>query len=170
MGRLDHVHIRVPDRAEAASWYANHLGFEPVERFDFWASGIEGGPLQISADGGHTTLALFEAGEGHPMVPQQTGVAFSVDADVFADFARSLPNGIDGPKRRPLMPNDIIDFDMCWAYDLADPWGNQYELNCYEYDRINTGLIETDGITPTRYWPHDQYVEYRMGRTEPESS
>jgi catechol 2,3-dioxygenase-like lactoylglutathione lyase family enzyme len=44
MGRLDHVHIRVPDRAEAARWYAEHLGFEPVEAYDFWASGFEGGP------------------------------------------------------------------------------------------------------------------------------
>jgi catechol 2,3-dioxygenase-like lactoylglutathione lyase family enzyme len=61
MGRLDHVHIRVPDRAEAAAWYAKRLGFEPVERFDFWATGFEGGPLQISADGGKTMLALFQA-------------------------------------------------------------------------------------------------------------
>jgi catechol 2,3-dioxygenase-like lactoylglutathione lyase family enzyme len=51
MGRLDHVHIRVPDRAEAARWYSEHLGFEPVGAFDFWAKGFEGGPLQISADG-----------------------------------------------------------------------------------------------------------------------
>ena len=160
MGRLDHVHIRVPDRAEAAAWYAEHLGFEPVERFDFWASGIEGGPLQISADGGQTTLALFEASEGHPMVAQQTGVAFSVEADVFAAFARSLPNGIDGPAGGPLMPNDIVDFDLCWAYDLVDPWGNQYELNCYEYDRIKADLIDADAITPTRYWPRDQYVDF----------
>ena len=165
MGRLDHVHIRVPDRAEAAAWYADHLGFEPVERFDFWASGFEGGPLQISADGGGTTLALFEASEGHPMVPQQTGVAFSVDAVAFAEFARSLPCGIDGPTGRPLMPNDVIDFDMCWAYDLADPWGNQYELNSYEYDRVRTDLIEADAITPTRYWPRDLYLEYRRHRS-----
>lgn len=103
MGRLDHVHIRVPDRAEAARWYAEHLGFEPVEAFDFWASEIEGGPLQISADGGATTLALFEASEFHPMVPQQTGVAFSVDADTFMSFARSLPGPIDSPRGERLV-------------------------------------------------------------------
>ncbi len=161
MGRLDHVHIRVPDRAEAAAWYSEHLGFEAVEQFDFWASGIEGGPLQISADGGHTTLALFEAGAGHPMIPQRTGVAFSVEADVFAAFARSLPNGIDGPEGRPLLSADVIDFDLCWAYDLADPWGNQYELNCYAYDRVKAELIEADAITPIRYWPREQYFSYR---------
>ncbi len=153
MGRLDHVHIRVPDRDAALEWYSRHLGFEPVERFDFWASGVDGGPLQISADGGVTMLALFQANDEHPMVAQQTGVAFSVAADTFIGFVRSLPGEIHGPSGRALMPNDLIDFDLCWAFDLADPWGNQYEVNCYEYDRVATELVEADGISPTRYWP-----------------
>ena len=130
MGRLDHVHIRVPDRAAAARWYADHLGFEAVEEFEFWADGFEGGPLQISADGGRTTLALFEATETHPMAPQVTGVAFSVDADSFIAFARSLPCGIDHTDGTPLGVGHLIDFDLCWAFELVDPWGNRYELNC----------------------------------------
>ena len=69
------------------------------------------------------------------MVPQQTGVAFSVDADSFMSFARSLPCGIDSPRGEPLVLTDLVDFDLCWAFDLVDPWGNQYELNCYDYDR-----------------------------------
>src|SRR3546814_14114729 len=121
MGSLDHVHIRVPDRSEAAAWYSEHLGFEPVEDFDFWASGIDGGPLQISADGGRTTLALFEVSEGHPMVPQQTGVAFSVDAEAFATFSRPLPFRIAGPARRPLGPSDVRDFYLCSAYTRSPP-------------------------------------------------
>jgi len=161
MGRLDHVHIRVPDRAEAARWYAEHLGFEPVEAYDFWASGFEGGPLQISADDGRTTLALFEASDAHPMVPQRNGVAFSVDADSFMAFARSLPCGIDNPRGEALAPTDLVDFDLCWAYDLVDPWGNQYELNCYEYDRVLTELVEADGLEVVRYWPHEVYTAYR---------
>ena len=160
MGRLDHVHIRVPNRAEAARWYAEHLGFEPVEAYDFWASGFEGGPLQISADGGKTTLALFEASDEHPMVPQQNGVAFSVDAKTFIAFARALPCGIDGPAGAPLALTDLIDFDMCWAFDLADPWGNQYELNCYDYDRVRTELIEADAVEAVRYWPRELYRAY----------
>jgi len=161
MGRLDHVHIRVPDRAQAARWYADHLGFEPVERFDFWASGLPGGPLQISADGGQTMIALFEANELHPMIAQTAGVAFSVDADRFMAFARSLPCDIASPSGRPLEARDIVDLDMCWSYDLADPWGNLYELNCYEYDRIKKDLIEASGIEPERYWPRDLYVDYQ---------
>lgn len=161
MGRLDHVHIRVPDRAEAARWYATHLGFEPVETFDFWASGFEGGPLQISADGGHTTLALFEVSEGHPMVPQQTGVAFSVDADMFMAFARSLPGEIAASSGERLQVEDLIDFDLCWAFDLADPWGNQYELNSYDYERVRTELVDADGLEPVRYSSREVYDAYR---------
>jgi len=161
MGRLDHVHIRVPDQAEAARWYAEHLGFEPVEAYDFWATGIQSGPLQISADGGATSLALFQASEAHPMVPQQTGVAFSVDAPTFMAFARSLPRAIDSPTGDRLTVADLVDFDLCWAFDLADPWGNQYELNCYEYDRIKTELVAADGLQPVRYWPAELYPAFR---------
>ena len=157
MGRLDHVHIRVPDRAEAAAWYAQHLGFEPVEKYDFWATGIDGGPLQISADGGKTMLALFQTSEGHPMIAQQTGVAFSLDASDFISFAHSLPGEIKSPAGQPLLPHDIIDFDLCWAFDLADPWGNQYELNCYDYERVRTDLIEQERISPVRYWRRELY-------------
>jgi catechol 2,3-dioxygenase-like lactoylglutathione lyase family enzyme len=165
MGRLDHVHIRVPDRSAAARWYAEHLGFEPVDEFEFWAKGFEGGPLQISADGGQTTLALFETSEGHPMVPQLTGVAFSVDADSFIEFARSLPCGIDTLDGEPLTITDLVDFDLCWAFDLVDPWGNRYELNCYEYERVRVELVEVDHVDVTRYWPRELYDEYLDARS-----
>lgn len=166
IGRLDHVHIRVPDRAEAARWYSEHLGFEPVGEYDFWASGFEGGPLQISADGGETMLALFEAGEGHPMVPQRTGVAFSVSPETFIEFARSLPCGIDSPRGEPLRVTDLVDFDLCWAFDLVDPWGNQYEVNCYDYDRVRTDLVEADGFEPVRYWPENLHAIYQQKEPE----
>ncbi|GJM38234.1 MAG: hypothetical protein DHS20C19_16010 [Acidimicrobiales bacterium] len=166
LGRLDHVHIRVPDRAEAAAWYAEHLGFERVEEFAFWAEGFEGGPLQISADGGQTTLALFEAGPHGPMIEQKTGVAFSVDAGMFMAFARALPGEFRSPGGDRLQPADLIDFDLCWAYDFADPWGNVYELNTYEYDRVKTELVEADGLGPVRYWPlevREAYVARHAG-------
>jgi catechol 2,3-dioxygenase-like lactoylglutathione lyase family enzyme len=160
MGRLDHVHIRVPDRAEAARWYSEHLGFEPVGEYDFWAEGFDGGPLQISADGGATTLALFEVSDGHPMVAQVNGVAFNVDADTFVAFARSLPCGISNPAGQALTIADLVDFDLCWVFDLADPWGNVFELNCYDYDRVKADLVEADGIEPVRYWPRELYTSY----------
>jgi catechol 2,3-dioxygenase-like lactoylglutathione lyase family enzyme len=161
MGRLDHVHVRVPNRAEAAGWYAEHLGFEPVERFGFWAKGFPGGPLQISADGGQTTLALFEASEGHPMVANTTGIAFSLEVDVYKKFTRSLPGEIRTLSGEPLVPNHMIDFDICWAFEFNDPWGNRYELNCYDYERVAAELVQAEGITPVRYWPKELYTSYQ---------
>ena len=105
-------------------------------------------------------LALFEASESHPMAPQVTGVAFSVDADTFRSFARSLPNGIDRLDGEELTVSDLIDFDLCWAFELSDPWGNRYELNCYEYDRIRSDLVEADRVEPVRYWPREHYATY----------
>ena len=50
---------------------------------------------------------------------------------------------------------------MCWAFNLVDPWGNQYELNCYDYDRISIELVEAEAVKVVRYWPRDLYVNYR---------
>lgn len=46
---------------------------------------------------------------------------------------------------------------LCWAYNLADPWDDQYELNCYDDDHIKPELVEADGIDPVRYWLRDLY-------------
>ena len=46
-------------------------------------------------------------------------------------------------------------------FDLADPWGNQYELNCYDYDTVTTELVEPDNIEPDRYWLQDLYDAHR---------
>lgn len=161
MGSLDHVHVRVPNMAEALTWYTTHLGFVPVPEYDFWATGVDGGPVQISADDGRTCLALFEANERSPMAPHTNGVAFSVDAPTFISFVRSLPNGIDHPDGGALAPAHLVDFDLCWAIDLADPWGNRYELNCYDHDRVRVDLVEADAIAPDRKWPADLHTAYR---------
>lgn len=81
MGRLDHVHIRVPDRGAAAAWYSEHLGFEPVEKFDFWATGFEGGPLQISADGGKTMLGVRQPVSFEARGPRPGVADSSIDED-----------------------------------------------------------------------------------------
>ncbi|HUW01391.1 MAG TPA: hypothetical protein VMW08_03450 [Acidimicrobiales bacterium] len=81
-------------------------------------------------------------------------------------FARALPGEIQRPSGTPLQPDDLIDFDLCWAFDLADPGGNQYELNCYEYERIKSELVAVDGIEPVRYWPVELYHDRLAGEGE----
>lgn len=153
MGSLDHIHVVVPDREAAARWYAEHLGFEPVEAVAAW-SRVEGGPLHISADGGRTGIALFEAGGGHATTTLEKGAAFRVGAEAFVRFAKALDGTseirrVDG---EPLTRDDVVDFDLCYAFDFRDPWGNRFELNCYDHDAVSRDLIDAMGVTPVRYW------------------
>jgi catechol 2,3-dioxygenase-like lactoylglutathione lyase family enzyme len=158
LGRLDHVHLRVPDRMEAAAWYSANFGFEPVEEYRFWVDGVDGGPLQLSADGGATSIALFQASDAQPIEPQS--VAFRVDAASFVAFARSLPGQICGPDGAVLRADDVRDFDLCWAFDIADPWGHRFELNCFDHATVRAELIEVDGVVPVRYWPAELHQRF----------
>ena len=58
------------------------------------------------------------------------------------------------------MPAHLVDFDLCWAFDLVDPWGNLYELNCYDYERVRVELVEAESVDVARYWPRDVYEAY----------
>ena len=81
-----------------------------------------------------------------------------------ASRARSLPCGIDHPRGEPLVLKDLVDFDLCWALDLVDPWRNQYELNCYEYDRVKAELVEADAVDVVRYWPRELFTTWNSTR------
>jgi catechol 2,3-dioxygenase-like lactoylglutathione lyase family enzyme len=152
MGSLNHVHVVVPDRAEAAAWYREHLGFEPVSEARLWAD-VEGGPLHLSADGGRSGIAVFEASEGHATTTLELGAAFVVDAEQFVAFARGLDAGVfRAPDGKPLTREAIVDFDLCYAYDFLDPWGNRFELDCYDTEAVKRDLVEAFGISPVRYW------------------
>ena len=151
MGTLDHMHLMVPDRYEAARWYQEHLGFEIVKQYEVWAEG-EGGPLHISADGEGSALALFERGQ-HPEFKVETWVAFRVEAKAFVTFADGLGSmalrGMDGA---PLRREGVVDHDLCYAFYFQDPYGNRLELDCYDHARVKRDLIEAHGITPVRSW------------------
>jgi catechol 2,3-dioxygenase-like lactoylglutathione lyase family enzyme len=144
------MHLMVPNRYEAARWYRENLGFEIVEKYELWAK-WPGGPLHISADGGKSGLALFEPGE-HPPFRVETSVAFRVAAEAFIEFARGLGAAkIREEDGQALTPASVVDHDLCYAYYFRDPYGNRFELDCYEYDEVRKGLIEPDGITPVRF-------------------
>ncbi len=152
MGSLDHVHVVVPDRAAAARWYEERLGFRPVPEAEPWTK-IEGGPLHLSADGGRSAIALFQAGGGHERTTLEMGAAFRVDAAAFLAFAGQLEGSdIRSPRGAPLRPDDVIDFDLCYAFDFLDPWDNRFELNCYDVAAVKAELVDAQGVEPVRYW------------------
>ena len=108
-------------------------------------------------------LALFEVSDGHPMIAQQTGVAFNVDVDIFIAFVRSLPGEINSPSGRPLVPNDIVDFDLCLGVRPRRPLGQPVRAQLLRLARVRAELIEPDGITPVRYWPRTVYDQRADG-------
>jgi catechol 2,3-dioxygenase-like lactoylglutathione lyase family enzyme len=145
------MHLLVPDRYEAADWFRANLGFEIVDETRVWAN-IEGGPLTISADGGQSGLALFERG-AHPEFKVETAVAFRVDPEQFIAFADGLKSSeIRDVAGDPLKIESVVDHDLCYAFYFLDPYGNQFELDCYEHGRVRRDLIEKQDITPVRYW------------------
>ena len=72
---LDHVELFVPDRAQAAEWYARAFGCRPVPGSEHWAAHPQG-PLMLSPDGGRTKLALFA---GEPQGSHPTAGFYEVD-------------------------------------------------------------------------------------------
>jgi len=134
---LDHVELFVPDRAEAAAWYARALGLVPVPGSEPWARDPDG-PLMISADGGATKLALFR---GQPQGPQRTAgwhrVAFQVSGPGFLSFlahARAL--GLRD-RNRPLM---VKDHALAFSAYFCDPYGHRLEVTTYDHAPVRAAL------------------------------
>ena len=146
---IDHVELFVPDRAEAARWYARVLGLTILGQYEDWATNPSG-PLMISSDGGGTKLALFE---GEPQGRRETAgfhrVAFRIGADAFAAFLRRLPeSGLVDQDGRPVVAESLRDHQRAFSLYFSDPYGHRLELTTYEYDALRRALREGEGHNP----------------------
>ena len=153
MGQLDHMHLVVPDREAAAQWYEDTLGFERVAAYKHWWD-IPGAPIHLSADGGTSGVALFQAGEGHELTDGiGMGIAFKVPGDQFIEFASALGETIhiNAKNGHPLTANSVVDLDLCFSFGFLDPYGHELELNTYDYDATKAHF-EQAGVAPIRYW------------------
>lgn len=138
--QIDHVELFVPDRYEAARWYAHTLGLQIVPECQPWA--VEGGPLMISSDGGSTKLALFE---GQPAPSHQTSafrrVAFRVTGSGFADFLGRLPDlGLTDSRQHPVNASSVVDHRQAYSIYFDDPYGHQLEVTTYDYEKTTAWL------------------------------
>ncbi|MEM7016769.1 MAG: VOC family protein [Pseudomonadota bacterium] len=153
LGQLDHMHLVVPDREEAAQWYEDVLGFKRVEAYKHWWD-IPGAPIHVSADGGASGLALFQAGDGHELTQGiGMGVAFKLPANEFIAFANALGSSIHVNDKggKALTSASVVDLDLCFSYGFFDPYGHELELTTYDYDEVKQHLTD-QGIRPIRYW------------------
>ncbi|MEM7362812.1 MAG: VOC family protein [Pseudomonadota bacterium] len=153
LGRLDHMHLVVPDREAAATWYEQTLGFERVEAYKHWW-GIPGCPIHISADGGASSLALFQEGEGHQATNGiGMGVGFVVPGSEFKSFAGALGHSVQvtGKSGQLLTVADVVDLDLCFSYGFMDPYGHELELSTYDHDEVKQ-YLQGEGVEAIRYW------------------
>lgn len=126
---LDHVEFFVPDRSEAAAWYARVLGCSPVPGTEHWAAD-PGGPLMVSPDGGRTKLALFA---GEPQGKRPTAgfhrVAFRLDPVEWSSFvARASELGLEEEGR----PARLVEHTGARSVYFTDPYGHRLEVTTYD--------------------------------------
>lgn len=134
---VDHIHVFVSDRYDAAKWYERVLGLKIVAEHEDWAAG--NGPLTISGDGGSSGIALF-ARPSEKSANQST-VAFGVSGEEFTTFIESLQDlGLSGLKGAKVHAGAVVDHGSAWSIYFFDPDGNPIELTTYEYDLVKERL------------------------------
>ena len=121
---LDHVHIEVPDKQQAAAWYREHLGFEIIPALRHWD--VPGGPLTIGRGDMH--LALFAASDYQPL----HALAFRCPADAFLEWKEVLTE-------KGLLER-CTDHGEAWSLYFRDPFGHRHEITCYDHEPVRHRL------------------------------
>jgi catechol 2,3-dioxygenase-like lactoylglutathione lyase family enzyme len=136
---LDHVHIRVADRARAAEWFKRVLGLQPALELGQWASD-PAGPLFLATREGCHCLALVQGNTEQNRTGDHT-VAFNVSASDFIGFLTEIDElqlvDRDGSQ---VTQADVADHDLSWSVYFLDPDGNRFELTSYEYQAIKARI------------------------------
>lgn len=118
---IDHVHVYVTDRSEAAAWYGTVLGLKPVEVLMAWAA--DQGPLTLADAGGTVHLALFESDN-----PPNSTVAFGAGGADFMSWKAHLESHS--------LELRLADHKLSWSLYFSDPFGNYHEITTWDYDLV----------------------------------
>ena len=130
---LDHVELFVPDRRQAADWYARVLACLPIPGTERWADDPRG-PLMLSPDGGRTKLALFV---GEPQGSRPTAgfhrVAFRLGGREWLAFVErlaelDLAEGANAAR--------VVDHREAWSVYFTDPFGHHLEVTTYDAELV----------------------------------
>jgi catechol-2,3-dioxygenase len=124
---FDHVHVFVADRAAAATWYADVLGFVPAPELAAWAA--DDGPLTLRDVADRIHLALFE----RPRQANRVTIALRVDAASLAAWQSHLTQCLG---RAPT----VEDHGLSVSLYFSDPDGNPFEITSYEHEAARAAL------------------------------
>ena len=135
---IDHVHVEVRDRDDAAEWYARVLGLRRDPKLAVWSDDPMG-PLVLCTPRGVPTLSLF-AREWRPPSRDAT-VAFRVGGQEFLAFLERLDQlSLTHLKGHTLTRLDVVDHDLSWSIYFVDPDGNRIEVTTYDYNQVGMSL------------------------------
>ena len=136
VAQIDHVHLFVSDRHEAAAWYERILGFKIARDFEVWA--VPGGPLLISPDNGNTKLALFESKRvDEPNTEPKKTVAFRTNGEGFCRFLERLAHyPVFDESGKSVSTLEVVDHDLAFSVYFNDSAGNSLELTTYDCDTV----------------------------------
>lgn len=127
---IDHIHIYVPDRAAAAKWYQQVLGFSIVESLLPWTEN-EQGPLTLEDSSGLIHLALFKVAAFKP----GSALAFGASGEEFLSWKRHL--------EKHVLLKRLSDHKLGWSLYFQDPYGNQHEISTQDYQQV-AGKLHLD--------------------------
>ena len=149
--QIDHVELAVPDRREAAAWYARVLGLRVVTEFQAWANDPRG-PLMITTKNAGTKLALFAGGPSDCSVREASRsiqtLAFRVSGDGFLCFLERLEQlDLRNEEGDKVHRHDAVDHQGAYSLYFCDPWGHALELTSYDCDVIAAALSDPDKST-----------------------
>lgn len=124
---IDHVHVYVSNRTEAARWYHDVMGLVVSQTLKVWAEDPLG-PLTLEDTAGNIHLALFQREDFHPT----STIAFRATGEEFLQWLELF-------KQRD-MDVRCSDHDIAWSLYFSDIDDNTHEITTYDYDFIKNRL------------------------------
>lgn len=124
---IDHIHVYVSDREQAAAWYHRVLGFTPVPALQFWAEDVNG-PLTLADASGTIHLALFRRDAPGP----DDAIAFAASGPAFLQWKDYL-------EEQGLLLR-CSDHSVCWSLYFQGPDYNRHEITTADYQFVASAL------------------------------
>lgn len=123
---INHIHLSVPDKLEAAQWYEKMLGFHIVESMLSWNT--DTGPLTIEDGSGRIHLASFARDTYTPT----SAIAFDASGEEFLSWKHYL--------EKAQLLQRCTNHKLCWSLYFTAPFGHSLEITSEDTDTINRVL------------------------------
>lgn len=132
LGKIDHIHIAVPDIPKALAWYQRVLGLSPDPRYRHLQDG-EKGIWVISNPSSSVRIAISQR-EANFSVPDRALVAFVVSGQDFLEWIDQLAGErVTNREGLTIARDSVSDYDLFCSIAFTDLYGNPFEIISYDH-------------------------------------